>query len=340
MVWRGVMNGQSQQQKQEGVGDEAAGWLLQIDSPDATEADWLSLELWLAAAPAHRDAFDRVERVQAELVAAAPELSRTFEAPGPRRSHRGRAAQARGRIWPAVGLAAAAAALVVFVAVRPDAPAPTQAFQTAKGENRVLNLADGSEVHLNSGSRLTVRMERDGRFLELAQGEAAFDVAPDAQRPFVIAVGERNVRVVGTEFDVLRHQGLLRVTVREGVVAVQPAQTRSPIEPVTLTAGQQFEHRQGAAIATVRAVDPEAAFAWRQGNLVYRDQPLSEVVEDLNRYLNTPIQAVGDAADLRFSGVLRLDSEEAVLRRLQAFLPVKIERGPQGVTLKARTSAS
>jgi transmembrane sensor len=337
------MNGRLTQGR-EAVEQDAIAWLLRLDAPDATEADWLDLQAWLDAAPEHREALDRVEQLSAELTQSAPQLLAALgprPGPAPRRERAAqRRPQMRARLWKAVGgLAAAAAALVVFVAVRPEAPAPAQVYQTAKGESRVLDLADGSKIHLNSASRITVRFEAKGRHVELAEGQAAFDVAHDSSRPFLIAAGDRDIRVVGTEFDVLRHEGRLRVTVRRGRVAVQSPDGRTGMQPVMLGVGDQLDHLPGSRDWVLRRVDPDAALAWRQGDLVYRDQPLSEVVGDLNRYFVTPVRVVGPASSLRFSGVLRIDTQETVVRRLQGFLPLDAERGPDGVILRARGAA-
>lgn len=338
------MSGHSDQHGREAAEHDAIAWLLRLDAPDATEADWLSLQAWLEASAANRDAYERAARVSAELAAAAPALLHALQpplpAPAPRRPVGRRSAPTRRRIFAGVsGLAAAAAALVVFVAIREPAQAPVDVYATAKGQARLVALTDGSRIHLNSGSRITVRLERKGRFVELTEGEAAFDVAKDASRPFLIAAGEREIRVVGTEFDVLRHDGRLRVTVRRGVVAVQSPGAGRFAEPVLLKAGDQLDHRAGSRTWAVQRVDPNAAFAWREGNLVYTDRPLDEVVEDLNRYFTTPVRVEGDAAALRFSGVLKVEDETSVLRRLQAFLPVAAERDTSGTTLRLRRAA-
>lgn len=334
------MNRRAEQDRGERTQREAIAWLLRLDAPDAGEADWLALRSWLEAAPEHRDAFDRAERVSAELAEAASDILAALTsrpiAPLPRRPVARRARPGVQFRRAAAVLAAAAAALVVFVALRPPAPAATQLYQTAKGESRMFELADGSRIHLNSGSRLAVRLERKARHVELTEGEAAFDVATDAARPFLIAAGQSTIRVVGTEFDVLNHQGRLRVTVRRGVVAVQPSQGATLTRAVLLHAGDQLDRKADGQVATVRRVDADAAFAWKGGDLVYRNQPLGEVVEDLNRYFTTPIRVAGPAADLRFSGVLVIDSEEAVVRRLQAFLPLAVDREPDGLTLRRR----
>ena len=105
-------------------------------------------------------------------------------------------------------------------------------------------------------------------------------MAHDAARPFIIDAGDRDIRVVGTQFNVLRHNGGLRVTVREGVVAVSPsADTSLRAEPVTLRVGDELERLPGSTVWTLKQVDPSAAFAWRGGELVYREERLDEVVD-------------------------------------------------------------
>jgi transmembrane sensor len=244
------------------------------------------------------------------------------------------------RAWAwrtAAGLAAAAAAAVVaFVAVNSTSPVREDVYQTARGETRTLNLADGSRIDLGSASRLSVRLGPKLRHVELVDGEAAFDVTRDAARPFLIAAGERDIRVVGTAFDVLRHDGRLRVTVLRGVVAVQPPQGSTAAAPVLLKVGDQYQHDSGQSLSSVRRVDPEDAFAWRRGELVYMDQPLEEVVSDLSRYFSTPLRVIGPAGRLRFSGVLKIDAEEKVVRRLQGFLHITAEHGPDGYILRMR----
>jgi transmembrane sensor len=326
---------------------QAVAWLLRLDAPDAADADWLALAAWLEAAPANREAFDRAERLSFEVAALAPDLIRGLDAakaePAPvsapirstLRRPAGRRASLPQWAWAAAGLAAAACfALVMFPVLAP--PAPAQDYQTAKGQTRTVALADGTHIALNSDTRISVRLEAHTRHVEMLRGEAAFDVAHDASRPFLIAAADRRIRVLGTEFNVLHSQGLVRVTVRRGIVGVSPASAAEDTRGVLLKVGDQFEHRTGEQVSAVHKVDPEVAFAWRRGDLIYRDQPLSEVVGDLNRYFATPVRVAGPAGDLKFSGVLVVDSEDAVVARLRAFLPISVDRASDGLTLRLR----
>jgi transmembrane sensor len=329
--------------------DAAAAWHVRLASEEAVEADWLAFEAWLAEAPENVVAYDRVEALWDELgevalsASALPDIAATAaaDAPaGPRRSQptrlRGSGRETRRRPVPAAWGSAIAASLAAAIGLgwMLHDPAPTTVYATAKGEQRVVALADGTQLRLNSGSRLSVRLGRRSRTVELTEGEAAFDVAHDASRPFVVTAGDRAVRDVGTAFDVLRHSGRIEVVVQRGIVEVAPGVGEAGVR---LLPGQAIRRREGApGPDTVRAADPEAAFAWTQGRLVYRDRPLAEVAADLNRYLPTPVAVAPAARDLRLTAVLTLDSQEAMLAKLAAFLPVTPVRQAGSVTLELR----
>jgi transmembrane sensor len=238
----------------------------------------------------------------------------------------------------AMGAVAAAAAIAVVVA--PDlAPSPSTAYATGKGERSAIRLADGSKVELNSGTNLTVKLSRDARTVVLAQGQAVFDVAHDPSRPFLIQAGDRTVRVVGTQFDVRRRDGRLAVTVARGLVEVRPAAGAGG-RAYRLHPGQRLEHREGVAVASVAAVEPNEVLGWRSGRLVYRGQPLSDVVADLNQQFDTPIRIEDPALAVEpISGVLVLDDQDAVLRRLALLVPMSAIRSAPGVVLRREAAA-
>jgi transmembrane sensor len=144
------------------------------------------------------------------------------------------------------------------------------------------------------------------------------------------------VRVVGTEFNVLRHAGEVRVTVRRGVVEVRPADARGGAAIARLQPGQGLVHREGQGGDVVDAADPEAAFAWTQGRLIFRNERLADVAIVLNRYVEVPIVVAPDAADVRVTAALALDREDAMLGRLTAFLPVRAEHEAKVVRLSLR----
>ena len=312
---------------------EAADWLVRLqDVGGAGEADWIEFDAWLNTSPEHAAAYDEVLAVWSDLGVMAPEL-KVAAAP---LSLAGRARPGRRVIgW---GIAAAAAAALA-VAVMPSVLSPTQTHETGRGQPRTIELSDGSAIHMNAGSKISVRMSKSARQVVMSDAQAVFDVVKDPKRPFLITVGDRTVRVVGTEFDVSHRGNALAVTVRRGVVEVRP-DAASATGAVRLAPGQRLEHADGGG-SRVSTVNPDEAFAWRVGRLIYRDRPLIEVVAELNRQFNRDIR-LADAATgrQRVSGVLVLDNEKAVIERLSLLAPVSVSSADAGFVLRSNAPSN
>lgn len=163
-----------------------------------------------------------------------------------------------------------------------------------------------------------------------------FDIIHDPDRPFLIDAGDRQVRVVGTEFNLRQRGETFALTVLRGVVHVRSAKA-SDATPTRVVAGQRLIHRRGVSKSAVSAAPPDAAIAWTRGRLVYRNATLREVAEDLSRSLGTPVRMADPATGrIRFTGVLMLDDKTAVLRRLEAFAALRAEPDREGVVLHRR----
>ena len=311
----------------------AVDWFVRLQD-DAGLEDWTAFQAWLEADPAHAAAYDAVEALwvdleDAPLVEDAAPIVADNVVPLRRKAAR----PTRRWVWAGVATAAAAA---VIVAVLPQLTRPTFTdYATKRGETREVTLADGSRLTLGGATTLRVRLNRAQRDVTLVDGEASFDVAHLEDRPFVVAVADREVRVLGTEFNILSHDDRLAVTVRRGLVSVSGGQDGA----VRLAKGQQLIHTGGPTAASlVRATDPDAAFAWKSGKLVYRETPLAEVVADLNRYVATPIRVDPSAASVKVSGVLLVDEEAAMIRRLELFAPIVSQRSGGEIVLKAKAT--
>ena len=326
--------------------EAAAQWFARLQDEAATHDDWLAFEQWLAASPAHASAYETVERIWVDLddaadafapapVAVAPEALAPETQVVSLAERRAARAQPTRRAWLAVG-AGLAASLAVGVVTLANWPAPLTTYATAPGETRQVVLADGSHVWLNAGSRLDVRLGRQARRVQMADGEAVFDVTHDPGRPFLIDTGDREVRVVGTQFNLRQRGDAFALTVRRGLVEVRPSGAPQAA-PTRVAAGQRLTHARGAPAGHLSEGGDAAAFAWTGGQLVYTAAPLSEVAADLSRSLGRPVR-VADAATGRipFTGVLTLDDKDAVLRRLEAFAPVRAERRGADVVLSRR----
>ena len=310
----------------------AADWFAKLQGNAALE-EWTAFHAWLEADPEHAAAYAAVEAVWIDLEdlpghapQAAPRAANVLPL---RPRHAG--APRRALL---LGLGVAAAASIAVLAVAPQFAGPSYTdYATKRGETREIVLADGSHLTLGSATTLRVRLGRRQRDATLVDGEASFDVAHLENRPFVVTVGVREVRVLGTEFNILSHAGRLAVSVRRGLVAVSGGQEGT----VKLARGQQLVQSPGANAQT-RDVAPDMAFAWKSGRLIYDRTPLTEVVADLNRYVAKPIRVDPSAASVTVSGVLLLDEEAAMVRRLELFAPIVAETTASEVILKVKTA--
>ncbi|SNS40265.1 MULTISPECIES: FecR domain-containing protein [unclassified Azospirillum] len=313
--------------------EQAADWHARLQG-DADQAVWLAFTEWLEADPSHRRAYDQVESLWRQVEALPAEPQAAIIDLASRRKAEPAAPANRSRRWFLGGAAAAAAALALTLTGRHTPTPLPELFETGQGQRRTVTLADGSSIILNSGTRLSVALSADRRAVVLEQGEALFDVAKDAARPFTVAAGERLVTVVGTAFNVRHLDRSVTVTVTRGLVDVGD-QTGGA--KVRLTPGQQISAAQGQPPGPVTTVDAQAATAWTQGRLSFDNAPLPQVLAELSRHYPLPMRAEGAAAALHFSGVLRLDADQAVLlETLQGLLPIAVVRQGDRFVLSKR----
>jgi transmembrane sensor len=292
---------------------EALNWLVRVNDPGFTA--WDAWEAWLAQDPRHVDAYWRLAASEADAVEA---LAAEKKRAGAGASALRKAAPTR-RYWLAAVAAAAAVAGVWMWQERPQ----TWHVETGPGEQRTLELADGTRLHLDGATRVTLDRGRP-RYAALDQGRLLAEVVHDARRPFSVVVGDAVLTDLGTAFDVTRLEDGLRVAVSEGVVQVDVAR-----EAVTLRPGEGLVARQGRV--TRRSVVAADIDAWRDGRLVYDDERYAAVAEDLTRAVGRPVRLAPELADRRFTGSISVQGGAESLRpRLEALLGVSISSDGDG----------
>jgi transmembrane sensor len=317
---------------------QACAWVARLGG-DVTGEDGVEFDAWLEAAPGNRAAYRRAVLLWQEFDVragdVAAELARPSRPPAvrpiPVRPATRRPSPMRW-LAPAGGVALAAG---LALAVLPSLMVPTSvtAYATGKGQHRHIALADGSAIDLDAETRLSVTMSRGERRVTLTDGQAIFDVAHDENRPFVVAAAGRAVRDVGTQFDVRTLAGQLTVTVARGRVEVGPVTPDASGRGVLLGPGQRLAIDR-AGVGQLSAVDPAETFSWRAGRLVYRAQPLSDVVADLNRqFVEQTEISDPELGKLPITGVIVLDNPRAVVARLSLMLPVKAVPSEKGLML-------
>lgn len=329
-------------------------WRSKIDEAPLSASERAEFDRWMAADPDHGAAYAEAELLWKALGDIEYEPSLAASSAG--NHSRGalstvRRALAR-RPCRGIGLAGAAtaalaaslfAALVVMPpANRPSAEDPSAivpiaaVHETDRGEIETVALADGSVITLGAKSRVAVTMTGDRREARLEAGAAFFDVAHDPARPFVVRAGAARVRVTGTAFDLQRKGGALHVAVEEGEVAVShpivharssdgaraPARLAST---VVLTAGEGVVASGRDGLGRSFEVRLEDIGAWRDGQLVFFRARLGEIVDDANRYAETPIEVAEDLRDLRMTLTVEAGDVSGLLEMLETAAPIKIE---------------
>ena len=269
--------------------DRQAGlWLARADRGLSSDEED-ELDAWLAADPRRVGAYGRMRAVALHAErsqALGPDVDLDRLSPSA-----GAFGLSRRRLFAAGGGLAAALTGVAVVGVGWMARGRTHA--TGLGEVRVEALSDGSLMTLNTASRVRVDFSDRQRTIHLLEGEALFDVAKDAARPFIVDAGDTVVRAVGTSFTVKRlGRQPVQVLVREGRVEVRkPAAGARPVSAAANTRVISTTDSPSAPLAAV-AVEPESlnsALAWRQGRIVFEGQTLLEAAQEFARYSDTRI---------------------------------------------------
>ncbi|MFC3814015.1 FecR family protein [Lysobacter sp. GCM10012299] len=298
--------------------NQAEAWLARLMSPECEPHERAAFEDWLARSPDNIAAYLEAERIHAlaaglgsdELVRAAAHAARRKPA----------MAQPGWRTWLP---AATAAVLVIAVATASFWPRPAgqtaigQQFITAQGEQREITLFDGTVLRLDTGSEITTRFDGDQRLVELERGRAQFVVAADPDRPFLVKAGPGTVRDIGTTFQVSRIDGEVNVGLLEGRVDISVG-SGDQLRRSELAPGEQITIDGNGAIGTKQPLDLAAAHAWPQGDLVFRQRRLDELLVEMNRYSSVQLRLEDPAlGSLQVSGVFHAGDQEALAAALE-----------------------
>ncbi len=327
------------------IAAEAAVWVARLHGPSRTRQMEQEFRAWQGSSPAHREAFERCTDVWQDiprigLATAYEALAAERAMPAPRPKARREAAWRWITASAVAGAVAVCAVLVLHWHGEND-------YSTNVGEQRLVVLEDGSRMLMNTDTRLRVDFAAAQRTVEVSSGEAFFEVAKDARRPFVVRIAGSEVVAVGTAFSVRYAPGTraddeLAVTLVEGQVNVRRAGHRAgdalaPEKPVLMKAGDRLlldrSSREAAApvAARVDRPDVERVMAWKRSETVFDEASLVDAVAEMNRYNRMPIVLLdGLASDnLRVSGLYRTSDSTGFANAVAALhgLRVREEAG-------------
>jgi len=215
-------------------------------------------------------------------------------------------------------------------------------YSTGFGEQRIVTLADGSVIEINTDSALQVRFSKHERAINLIKGEAFFRVAHDASRPFVVSAGEANVKAVGTQFNVRMGGDSTLVSVIEGTVevrdetpAVRAAGSAADDEPaVRVTSGEEASitlarpsnSNKRLAVAKMTRPSPQRAASWTRGRVEFEDTPLGDVLSEFQRYRNVNVVIDDESArQLKLTGSFDAHDPDSALAYIATLPGLRVE---------------
>lgn len=306
---------------------QAIQWTLRLNGnadPELLNA----CEHWRQANPEHETAWRRVQALNSELAAgyqAVPGARAVLENTTQR-------LQRRQALKLLSTLVVGASALWMAREVAPWHRWMAD-FSTATGERKRFTLADGSLLQLNTDSAVNLRFDQGQRLLHLERGEILLSTTTDAARPLRVSNRDGLFEALGTRFVLRQDERSTRLSVKAGSVAIAP-RVRGRTT-VIAEAGQTYAINGDSALLAEHSNMDSAA--WADGLIVTRDMRLADFLAEIGRYRHGRLHCDASVADLRLSGVFRLDDTDKLLALLPQTLPVRVEkRTDWWVTVSAR----
>ena len=321
---------------------EAEHALVRLWSDELSDAEAAAIHTRAQNDPKYRGDLDGLLGIFAAMEGLAGDAAMKQRAREHRRLLHERRVKRRFALGMAAGILAALGAVLAVLSPWTDDRALPMYF-TRIGEQQTIKLDDGSVITLNTGSQLLVDYSGPRRRILLERGEAYFEVMEDRERSFTVDLGTHAVTALGTMFNVRKDPERYQVAVIEGAVVIHEATADvSRSVPAVSADGQTVvltnpgprrveaswvvEFEVGRDELT--AFQPESMDRyrnWRNGLLSFYDEPLRQVVQELNRYSRRKI-LIEDTTIMEWPvyTAIRVTEIDAALRALEHALPIAI----------------
>jgi len=298
--------------------DQATAWFARLHANDVTTEEQEQFNNWYGASRQHAEAYDKICLLWDLLEAPAKRVEAGLKAEQP-----APAQQPLPGKQPHIRRFMAASALTLVMLLSYQLPMHYQNWQsdyhTAPGQQLTVALDDGSRLTLNTDTALAVDFSAKQRNIELLRGEAYFQVFPDKNRPFIVSNGSAKARAVGTAFSVKKTDADMQVIVSEGTVEVSAGAADAP---AWVHINQQVDYQQGR-VGPVMPSNILETLAWQRGQLIFKRQPLSKVIQEVNRYRSGQIMLINPKLKERIvSGVFDTADPSAVIDGIKTTLKV------------------
>lgn len=354
--------------QKEHIQEQACQWISRIDR-GLTKAERESVQIWLAQNEAHKTALFEMAAlwddlsVMHELGALFPLAEKSDNS-----SKTENPAKTENRRWhlaTAASIAFACALTLTWMGLSLTGTAShppknmvsvpqISVFETGVGEQKTVNLQDGSLLSLNTGSTVKVDFTDSSRSIDIIKGEAHFEVASDAARPFIVSAGQNKVTAIGTAFNVqLLENQRFELLVTEGKVLVSEISQPTP-ENIGKLKSQDF-----SALGTIMVSGDTGVFSgfdaelrdslsldqvqrnlsWQQGMLVFQGEPLVEALAEMSRYTDSEFEIIDeDLKRLRVAGYFKVGDTEGLLYALRHNFQIQHTESDNVIQLSAQGS--
>ena len=331
--------------------ERASEWHAIMHSGDVDERTRSNFERWLHSNREHKRVYRDFEQIYCDLdfvsVAAGVDLDSDLQRSKKNWMHRIKWSFLRG-IWSRpvafpkaiAGVVLAITLLFIYGPILINNGQNPIKYETKTAEVRDITLSDGTIVTLGAKSVLETTFADDMRKVKLYSGEAFFNVAKNKSRPFYVSVNDTLVRVVGTQFDVRSRADMVHVAVLEGVVEVMKPrdisekiddERMSKLVKRRLVAGQMVSAQRSVALPEVKLIEDEVPGAWRDGNLVYDNVSLAEIITDVNRYSIRPIRLASyEIGQLRYTVAFKAVEINQFLDVISNLHPIEVDKSSEG----------
>lgn len=312
------------------INAKAAAWIARSLHENWNERDQGALDAWLAELPSHQIAYWRLESAWSETYRLAA-LRSSSPRENPSAGH-----PARPTIYKAVAAIVLIAALGSFgVRYYTKASHGAATYSTAVGERKLLTLADGSQIELDTDTVIEASMIGTERKIWIKKGEAYFHVRHDPARPFVVVVNDRKIIDIGTEFVVRRSSDFLRVAVLEGRVGF--GDVKNDVSRDLVPGDVAVARKDGVSVSRTSLAEIVNELSWRQGKLIFHHTSLTDAAVEFNRY-NSEQLVIADAAvgEITINGTFPTNDVHAFSRLAHAILGLHVEDRGQAILISQR----
>lgn len=309
------------------IDDEASIWLVRLDNGNLSDQSRKELKAWLLADKRHPIALNAMADVWDGMDEVLSKISDDN-------------ITTKISLWPVlkpifkpIALAASVSFFAIFIWLAIPENVQKNSYATLVGQQMDATFDDGSIIHLNTNSRIETEFSDDKRIIKLIKGEALFEVAHDPNRPFIVYAGDRLVQAIGTKFVVHLDFEDIQVTVTDGKVKMSKVALNTELsdikaltnatmkkDDVYIAKGEKVnvENGQAPKLTHIKPENINRELSWLEGKLIFDNEALFDVIEEINRYVNVQIVLKDPSLhNIPISGRFDLKDSDALIEAIE-----------------------